>query len=516
MRLSSGSSLRRSLVRALRPGRPWRRRTVWAFGLALYGFAFAVRALHSVDLDPVIDTRDQPGQRMTRRYDLAAVSILHGEGVLFPAQPNPKDTGLLARPPGYPTLLAGLYALIGRSLRSTMLVQNVVTSLSSPLVFVAAGPIVGWPAAAVAGLLAATAPHLAFHSNAILPDALCVLPVAGGVLLVELARRRRSPSLLALAGAAFGISVWLRPNTLALGPFVAAGLALLARDRRRALRPAMILAVTSLLVVSPITIRNYWIYGEFVPVSINFGIVLWEGIGDAGGPRFGAQRFDPDVAQAEAVLYGDPRYGVWWASPDGIARDRARIRRSLDIILHNPAWFAAAALDRMRQMLDYPSNAPPLVAFSGRRIALPFDESGEGDPSPPGAPVSARWHEPGRLAGLEPILSDGTCRAVGGRLGWLRPLVRPLQSVITATLLPSILGGIVALTWGSWRRSLRLLLVPLCYLLFHSLMHLEFRVTLPMHALLFPFAGVTWALLGSAGREAVRRALAIRRPDGPR
>ena len=99
-------------------------------------------------------------------------------------------------------------------------------------------------------------------------------------------------------------------------------------------------------------------------MSANGGIVLWEGIADAGGERFGAHRLDLDVAADEAERFGDARYANWWASPDGIRRDRDRMRRSLAVIAEHPLWFVAASVRRAVEILDVAKAAPPVA---GRR-----------------------------------------------------------------------------------------------------------------------------------------------------
>ena len=119
------------------------------------------------------------------------------------------------------------------------------------------------------------------------------------------------------------------------------------------LKQAWVLAAVSIISVAPITIRNYLLYGEFVLVSANVGIVMWEGIGEASGDRFGAVTNDVLVAQQEAELYGDPRYAESWVMPDGIKRDRDRLRKSLSVIVNNPFWFAGSMLRRMAAMLKY-------------------------------------------------------------------------------------------------------------------------------------------------------------------
>src|SRR5262249_52029234 len=100
---------------------------------AVFLLALAVRSLYALDLAPVMYSRVQPGTRMAWRYDEAAAGILRGEGILWPREPDPARTGLLARPPGYPLFLAIVYQLFGRSFFTAQLVQNVLTSLACVL-----------------------------------------------------------------------------------------------------------------------------------------------------------------------------------------------------------------------------------------------------------------------------------------------------------------------------------------------------------------------------------------------
>jgi hypothetical protein len=268
---------------------------------------------------------------------------------------------------------------------------------------------------------------------------------------------------------------------------VAVGLVVLRPTRRTAKRAAL-MALASCLVVAPITIRNYVVYGELVPVSINMGIVLWEGLADAGAEGVGASRSDNSVQRAEARLYGDPRYTAWWASPDGIRRDHDRVKRSLAVIRARPAWFARVMLGRMGQMLDYAPAAPPLVGTP------PEPARGDSSASPNGR------------AGFTPRPSEDALLLPGRALAWSVPLVRVVQSLESASLLGLLVVGATLVGFLAPRRAAFVAFVPLAYLLFLSAMHLEFRVTLPMHALLCILAAAPLALLvglvtGISGRR---------------
>src|SRR6266571_7362881 len=136
-------------------GRPLPRRSRIRWGLGLFLIAFAVRSLHALDLAPLLHTPRMPGVRMTHRYDEAALSMVRGEGILFPDLRDPSDTRPLARPPGYPLFLSLMYSVAGRSFFVVQLVQNVVDSVGAVLIFLVAERILGWRVGVVAGLLAA-------------------------------------------------------------------------------------------------------------------------------------------------------------------------------------------------------------------------------------------------------------------------------------------------------------------------------------------------------------------------
>jgi hypothetical protein len=464
--------LRRALVFGL--GRRRSGRGVLLIGALLFAVAFSVRSLHAVDLAALMHTAQQPGVRMATRYDEATLAILRGEGVLFPRHPDPSDTALLARPPGYSLFLSLVYRALGRSYFAVQFVQNILDSLGVVLAFALAKRLLGFAVGVASGLTLALSPHFAYYANLILPDTLCVLPILSAVWLLTLTRRPERGSYLsyAAAGAALGVSAWLRPNTLPLAPVIGLALVLVSKARGATLARSACLLGCTLLVVSPITLRNYFIYREFVPVSINMGIVLWEGIADAGGERFGAKGRDFEVAWQEAQEHKDPRYAEWWASPDGIARDRARTRKSLTVILEHPLWFAGTMVRRMGEMLTYAGPDPPVV-----------------DRKSPDVPESFF---------LLP----------GERLSWARPAVAAAQELLKAVLQISVGAGVALVFLLSWRRALVLAMVPVCSLLFQSMMHLEFRVTLPMQCFLFVFAATTWVLVASGLARALDGALA--------
>lgn len=472
-------ALRRVVCSALGTPARMRPRIKCLVAVLIFVVSYSVKSLHAVDLAPQMYTHDQPFSGMVVDFDARAVSIAGGRGVLIPNEVEASDTSLLSRPPGYSIYLGSIYALFGRDFFTVQLIQNLLDSICPVLIFLIAGALLSWRVGLVSGLLAAVSHHLATISNVILPDSLCVLPLLAAVYLLLRAERDRLSSygLYVLAGLMLGLSVWLRPNAVLMGPYLVVTLALISARRWQGAKRAGVMALVSFLVVTPITIRNYLIYHEFVPITDHLGLVLWEGIGEAGGERFGAVATDAEVGPQEAVLYNDPRYVSDWSTPDGIKRDHDRIRKSLGIIVRHPAWFAGVAFKRMGRMLRYSKNGSPVL-----RVAEKPDKGRQIDVYDPA------WLE----------MSQSTTPLFGESIFWMRPVARGIQIVARETAVPFILIGALLLLLLSRRRALLIMMVPFYYLLCQPAMHTESRYTVAMQYFLFIFAAIVWVLLGVA------------------
>jgi len=433
---------------------PARRLILPAIAVGL--LATVVRVAYVGDVAPTLYTSEQPGVRMALHYTQAAAAILRGDGILYPrVWPDPSDTGLLSRPPGYPAFVAAVQATLGRHYADVLAAQAVLTSLVAVVLLFLTTRVVGSRAGIAAGALAAISPPLACYAALVTPDTLAALVavvVVSCVWCARDARPRARAGWLVAAGVASGLATWLRPNFLPLGPVLALAVPLVLGRRLTARGWPLALAIVAMAVVAPITVRNLRIYGELVPVSINGGIVLWEGIADAGGGGFGARGHDLEVAAEEAVRFGDPRYAKTWFSPDGIRRDRDRVKRSLEVIRAHPGWYAASVVRRAGEVLASGGEAP-------------F--------------VKSRAPE---LADDPTVLSHPVVRA-DAALAAARPVLRALQRAVAwpggalAAVGLGLLGALAP------RRALLLALVPAYVLLVQSPVHFEPRFALPKDAL---------------------------------
>jgi hypothetical protein len=481
-------AIRRWLASALATRERLRFRTRLIFALLIFLLSFASKSLQAVDLAPVMYTAEQPFGGLTETYDLRAVSILDGEGLIGPYDINPRRTIWISQAPGYAIFLSVVYKLTGRDFFNVQLAQNLLNSISPVLIFLIAGLWLGWRTGIAAGFLAALSHHLSHISNFILPDAISALPLLAAFLCLVVAMRgqrsrrftKQTWLLYAAAGLFLGFAAWLRSQTMLLPFFLLLVLLLLSTRRLAQGKRAALMAMVAVLTIAPITIKNYVVYHEFVPVNIGAGIVLWEGIADESGATYGAVATDEEVAKQDVEFYNEPRYAGSWATPDGILRDRDRVKRSMAVIRAHPFWYAKVMMKRAREMVRYSAHAP--------LVAKPVEaQSQELQMQENPLPVKKNWRELAAQTGQSGL-------GIGRRLFYLRPLFRMLQRVAKEAMQTVILGGVIMVFLLSRRRAGFLLIPPIYYFLFQGFFHSEFRYTLPMQYFVFTFAAVGWVV----------------------
>lgn len=322
--------------------------------------ALGVRFLHWQDSRAETGQRDARMSAIARRYESEAQRILKEGGVLFPRTPvDPGDARLILHPPGYPAVIAATYAMLGDSEAMVARVQVLLDALAAIVVLLIAAELFNLGVAIIAAILIALSPHFAHYALWFSPDTLPILPILIAVYLIV--RASRKPDLLKIAGAGamLGLSCWLRANGLLLAPFLAAAVIVLVERGKRA-QYAFALMGTTILVISPITIRNWMLYHRFIPISVDAGLALVEGIAayDDDG-RFGLPRFDGEALNKDLEWHGRSEYGGNLWLPDGIERDGYRFSRGLEVIRAHPAWFTGVMIRRGMFMLRYdsPRNA---------------------------------------------------------------------------------------------------------------------------------------------------------------
>lgn len=300
-------------------------------------------------------------------YSEEARRILSGDGVLFPQEADATDARMIVHPPGYAILMAALRRLSGKAEgrlrlveveRQLMWIQVLSDAAAASVLVLVAAELLPLAVALIAGLFAALSPHLSLYALRLAPDSMIALPILLAVYFIIRAGKHKGFRDVAIAGLLIGVSCWLRSNALLLAPFLAL-LCVLLFERGARLRRALVLVGVTALVIAPITIRNAVVYHRFIPLSIGAGITMVEGIADYDHEqRFGMPPSDEQTAVADAEWHGRPDYAANLWTPDGVERDRERLRRGLAVVRQNPGWFAGVMLRRMAYMLRYNDLRP--------------------------------------------------------------------------------------------------------------------------------------------------------------
>lgn len=400
-------------------------------------------------------------------FDRQARALINGEQNLFWIS-DPTRTDQAQYPPAFPIWVATIYKLSGNY--SAYAVQSVQWSIDFILSLVLVTGIAvtgfGWRAAFGAAALLALSPLLALYSAYPSADTPTAWFVLGGAWLLLLAAKRNSLWFALAAGVSLGIACWLRVNPLYLCAGWAAALFLFVKvDLKRRLTLGAVLLAGTLLVISPIVIRNYLVFPDFTPTGGTIGVNLWEGLGETElGRQNGFLFGDNKLIEHERVKLGlPPEFKLELQYPDGIRRDRERVRESLDFIKQHPVWYAGVMVQRMWGMLKVAGTPSPYYGTSGINVT-------------PQKCLPPNWQ--------------------GGIVAFAVKLLGMLQSVARYLLLPLAAIGIYLALRRNFLMSALLLVTVVYYLVPGTVGHTEIRYMLPMHSLLIVFGGECLAKLG--------------------
>ena len=274
------------------------------------------------------------------------------------------DPNLLGHPPGYPALLAILFSVFGDSNKTIQFFNLAIDALAAVVIFLLAIELVPFKSGVIAGFLAALAPQFAWNSVLLLPDTLAVFPILIAIYCLVRAYKKPRVVWVLLAGICIGVSCWLRANSLLMAPFLLVMFPVVFRPGRRLVMAAALLGGW-LIILAPLTIRNWIVYDHFIPVSLGAGQTMLEGIADYDpGRRFGIPDTDMAIMKMEAEEFNRPEYYTTLFAPDGILRERMRLARGFRVVRENPIWFAGVMVRRAGSMLRLErarlvSSAPP-------------------------------------------------------------------------------------------------------------------------------------------------------------
>lgn len=243
-------------------------------------------------------------------YDRAALALWHQEPLAvhtverYIFHPLGSDT---YHPPGYYYFLTGIYALAGHSYLAVRMAQAVLGALTCWLIYRIGLAVFGTTVGLLAAASAALYPPLIFYSGVLLTETLATCLLSAATLSLLGASRstdRRRIALMVLTGGLLGLAGLTRSVLLSAVPFALLWLWLVAQpwpSPKRIARDAIALLLPVVLVIAPITARNYQIHHRFVLISTNGGVNFFLGHGGSERKKNEVRNIPSTYTQGQLV-----------------------------------------------------------------------------------------------------------------------------------------------------------------------------------------------------------------------
>jgi 4-amino-4-deoxy-L-arabinose transferase-like glycosyltransferase len=302
------------------------------------------------------------------------------------------------RTPGYPAFLAGCRAVLGDRPLGARIVQAFLGMLTVWLVYRLSLEVTGrqdagrglektsrparvWTVPLLAAALTAVHPYFVVMSALLLSEALFVpmaLLATWGVAVIwnhaggamGSAQTGTSMRVLGAAlgvGLASGAAALIRPSWGLFVPIMIAGLLWsvlrsvgpVGAQWRLVLRTGLAMALGLVILMAPWWVRNWRIYGRFVPTAVWMGASLYDGL-------------NPDATGASNMDFlGAPEF---WPR-DELDQDRELMRRALQFARQEPGRVAHLAWIKLgRYWCPWPNAEgfrSPLVAVASAVVMVP-------------------------------------------------------------------------------------------------------------------------------------------------
>jgi 4-amino-4-deoxy-L-arabinose transferase-like glycosyltransferase len=281
------------------------------------------------------------------------------------------------RPPGYPVLIAGVYALFGEDLLALRVVEAVLGSASVLVLGLAGAATFGRTAGLIAGALMALHPVLAFLPSTQYSENTLVFVLVLALAAVFSAWRQGGLWRWAIAGVLFGVAALVRPTTVFMLPGLGLGLLIAQRAAGRVrITPLLVAMIALFLTVAPWVVRNHQIHGR------------WFFIASGGGRQFWVGNNARATAETTAPTQWNPAELESLASyPDDLARERWHYREGMLAVRASPSRAARLYLKELSNLFSlwpetfsrnvsigqsgrWAQGAMSLVIFGGAVIAL--------------------------------------------------------------------------------------------------------------------------------------------------
>ena len=258
------------------------------------------------------------------------------------------------RAPLYPYFLASLSKLTNGSLFRIRLIQIILGSMLSVLIYLFGSKFLEPKYALIAGIVAIFYPTFIYYDSTLLITFLITLM---SILLLFSIYRYKPKSFLSplSVGIILGIAGLARPNVLLFGPFLLIWVLIILKNQigtKQALFQYLVIGLAAFIVIIPTALRNYKVSGDPVFIAWQGGMNFYIGNNQQsngwsatlpGIDKSWEGGYTESIAQAEKA--------------EGRALKRSEVSnywygQAIDEIIKNPGHFVSLLIQKIRLLIN--------------------------------------------------------------------------------------------------------------------------------------------------------------------
>jgi len=271
--------------------------------------------------------------------------------------------------PLYPYFLGGIYALFHGSFYAARVIQILIGSVNCALVFFVGRRVFNYASGAVGGILFAFYGSAIFHDCMLVSGALVIFLNCAVIIYALYYIGRPSAGRASVLGCLAGITALGSPVILLFLPFF-----ILIFDRH--LKRALVLIFFCLMMIAPVTARNYALEKDFVPITAHGGITFFSGNNPVADgtyklPAYVGRDVKTVRANARAIAEGEEGRAL---KPSEVSA--FWFGRALGFIKNNPGAYARLAVRKFLLFVNHYDNSDifdmPVYARFGPLLKAPF------------------------------------------------------------------------------------------------------------------------------------------------
>jgi tetratricopeptide (TPR) repeat protein len=187
-------------------------------------------------------------------------------------------TEIFYRAPFYPYLLSIIFWFAPNNLLAVYSMQLVMGICSVALIYSIGKKIYGERAGLIAAGFSLFYSPLTFFETKILPTITGIFLGLLSLYFLTRAEQEKKWYYWMAGAATLGVAALCRPNYLLMIPFLILAILVVHRRRpRETIIPILILILVPAVTIGPVSLRNYVVGKDFVPISANAGITFAQG-----------------------------------------------------------------------------------------------------------------------------------------------------------------------------------------------------------------------------------------------